>query len=87
MTAPLEGAVALVTGAGSGIGRACALELARRGADVALHFRRSRAGAEEAAQAVRALGRRAEAIEGDLTGAGAAARLVDAVRELRPRRA
>jgi 3-oxoacyl-[acyl-carrier protein] reductase len=75
---PLEGKVALVTGAGAGIGRACALELARRGADVAVHYRKSREGAEEAAAAIRALGRRAEPIEGDLTSAGVARATVDA---------
>lgn len=78
---PLEGKVALVTGAGAGIGRACAIELARRGADVAIHFRKSRAGAEATARDVRASGRRAELIEGDLTEPGVARLAVDACRE------
>jgi enoyl-[acyl-carrier protein] reductase III len=58
----LEGKLALVTGGGRGIGRACALELATRGADVLVNYLRNGDAAEETAEAVRALGRRAETI-------------------------
>ncbi|HEU4374272.1 MAG TPA: SDR family oxidoreductase [Telluria sp.] len=57
---------ALVTGAGRRIGRAIALALAQAGWDVAIHFRSSRAEAEETAAAIRALGRRAALLECDL---------------------
>jgi NAD(P)-dependent dehydrogenase (short-subunit alcohol dehydrogenase family) len=53
---PLAGRIALVTGAAHGIGRACALELARQGADVGMVDVDS--GVEETAQAVEQLGRR-----------------------------
>ena len=39
--------VALVTGGGAGLGRACALTLGERGARVAVHYKKSRDGAEE----------------------------------------
>jgi 3-oxoacyl-[acyl-carrier protein] reductase len=63
----LEGQVALVTGAGAGIGRAIALELSACGAAVALHYHRSRQGAEDAVAQIRTDGRKAIAIAGDLT--------------------
>ncbi len=63
---PLSGKVALVTGAGIRVGRAVALALAAAGADIAVHYRSSGAGAEEACRAVRALGRRAAPVPGDL---------------------
>ena len=62
----LSGKQVLVTGAGTGIGRGVALVLAEMGADVALHYGRSADGALEAVAHIRALGRRAIAIQGDL---------------------
>src|SRR6185295_14858123 len=59
------GRVALITG-GRRIGAVVATELARAGADVALVYYRSRAEAEETCAAVRAQGRRATSIQGDL---------------------
>jgi NAD(P)-dependent dehydrogenase (short-subunit alcohol dehydrogenase family) len=59
--------VALVTGAGRRIGREIALGMAQAGWDVAVHYRSSQAEAEEVVQAIRALGRRAVALQADLT--------------------
>jgi len=62
----LDGRVAVVTGAGRGIGRACALAFAEAGADVALAARRPDV-LEEVAAAARALGRRALVVPTDVT--------------------
>ena len=64
----LDGKVALITGAGRGIGRAIALRLAREGCDVALSDLNAETAEEGAAEA-RALGRRAVAIASDVTRA------------------
>ncbi len=64
-----EGRVALVTGAQQGIGHATALALARAGLDVALNYLDNRAAAEKAAAAIRALGRRALVVSGDVSHA------------------
>lgn len=69
--------VALVTGGNRGIGRGCVLELARRGADVAINFRRHGEEAEEAAREVRALGRRAIVVQGDVADRTACRDMVD----------
>ena len=58
--------VALITG-GKRIGAAVALALAARGTDVALSYSRSRAEADQAADRIRATGRRAETIQADLS--------------------
>jgi glucose 1-dehydrogenase len=55
----LTGKVALVTGASSGIGRACAIALGQAGADVALNYGRQHEPAESAAAEIRKLGRKA----------------------------
>jgi len=73
-----KGRVALVTGGGRGIGKAAALELARRGADVAL-VARSQAEVEAAAAEIEQLGRRAQGLAVDLGQAGAATALVEQV--------
>jgi 3-oxoacyl-[acyl-carrier protein] reductase len=71
----LEGKVVLVTGASSGIGRAIALGCAREGADLAITYRANADGADEAARAIRALGRRAEALAADISREDDIARL------------
>jgi glucose 1-dehydrogenase len=63
----LTGKVAFVTGANRGIGRGCAIELAREGADVAINYRRHGEEAEAVAAEVRALGRRAIVLQGDVS--------------------
>ena len=71
----LEGQVAIVTGAGKGIGRACAIALAQGGADVALAAR-TESDLEQVAQAIRALGRRAITVACDVNDEAALDRLV-----------
>jgi len=66
MTRPLQGQVALVTGAARGIGRAVALKLAREGADVGVNYYNSHDEAEALCVEMRALGRRAYAIQGSV---------------------
>jgi 3-oxoacyl-[acyl-carrier protein] reductase len=63
----LEGRTALVTGAGRGIGRGIALALAAAGADVAVNYRRDADAAEEVVGRIRALGRRAVAVQASVT--------------------
>ena len=77
----LEGKVALVTGASRGIGRAIALELAARGADVAVNYARSADAAEQAAAGIRALGRRAAVVQADVSQPEQVAAMIDAVKE------
>ena len=73
----LEGKLALVTGSGTGLGREIALDSARQGADVALHYSKSAAGAHSAVEEIRVLGRRALALQADLSEVEACFDLVD----------
>jgi NAD(P)-dependent dehydrogenase (short-subunit alcohol dehydrogenase family) len=78
----LQDRVVLVTGPRR-IGAAVAQAAAARGADVALSYNQSRGGAEAAAAAIRAMGRRAACIQADLADGRAAEALVgEAVRQL-----
>lgn len=63
---PLAGKVALVTGAGRGIGREIALRLARDGADVIVHYAHSKEGAEATAAEIEAMGRKAVLCQADI---------------------
>ena len=72
----LAGRVAIVSGAGEGIGRSCALAFARDGADVALGARRAEQ-LERVAHEVEVLGRRALAVPTDIADEAQCARLVD----------
>ena len=55
----------LVTGSGTGIGREIALEFARQGADVVVHYAHEDKGARSAVDEIRAMGRRSEAFPAD----------------------
>jgi len=71
----LDGRVAIVTGSGTGIGRATALLLAEHGADIVLAARRV-ALLENTAASIREIGRRALVVPTDVTDFGACEHLV-----------
>lgn len=63
----LTGRVFLVTGASKGIGRGCAVECARAGADVAVNYRSEDGTAQQVAEEVRGLGRKVLLLRGDVS--------------------
>jgi acetoacetyl-CoA reductase len=77
----LKGKVALVTGASRGIGRHIALQLAQRGADVAINYRSRQSEGEEVAKEIEATGVRALAFQADLSKMPEARSLVRQVQE------
>jgi len=72
----LDGKRAVVTGAGTGIGRGIAVELARRGASVVVHYHSSAGGAEETRKTIRERQGRAVAIRANLAQVHECTRLV-----------
>jgi NAD(P)-dependent dehydrogenase (short-subunit alcohol dehydrogenase family) len=64
-TKRFSGKRVLVTGSGTGIGREIALEFARQGADVAVHYAHEDKGARSAVEEIRAMGQRSEAFPAD----------------------
>lgn len=71
----LSGKKALVTGAGMGIGQGIAIELARVGADVAVHYAHTEP--EETVREIQASGRRSATVQGDLSKADECERVVE----------
>jgi NAD(P)-dependent dehydrogenase (short-subunit alcohol dehydrogenase family) len=76
-TLKLTGKRVLVTGSGTGIGHEIALEFARQGADVVVHYAHDEKGARSAVETIRGLGRRSEAFKADFDRVDDAQRLGD----------
>lgn len=72
----LSGKIALVTGAGRGIGKGCALALAEAGADILLNDRPGSPDIDASAEEIRALGRRCWALQADIFERGGCESLV-----------
>jgi enoyl-[acyl-carrier protein] reductase III len=81
MSEPLGGKTAFVTGASRGIGRAIALKLASAGCDVALVYHNSHEGAEQVCASIRAGGRRALAVQADVSEPASVAEAFTAFRQ------
>lgn len=75
----LDSKVAFVTGASRGIGKAIALTLAEAGADLAINYAGNVAAAEAVADEIRAMGRKALLIQGDVSQTEVAAAMLDQV--------
>src|SRR5438270_10830839 len=73
----LEGRSALVTGAGTRVGRVIALALGRAGMRVGVHYMGSERGARQTAEEIVASGGDARTLPGDLTDPATAPRLVE----------
>ncbi|GAB4519382.1 MAG: glucose 1-dehydrogenase [Anaerolineae bacterium] len=73
----LKGKVALITGSDSGIGQGSAIEMAKEGADIVVHYLEDRAGAEKTKREVEAAGQRAVIVQGDVSDEQQVERIFD----------
>jgi NAD(P)-dependent dehydrogenase (short-subunit alcohol dehydrogenase family) len=71
-----SGKVAIVTGAGGGLGQGVARRFAEAGASIIVHFNSSETGAQKVVRQIRERGRNAISVQGDLTQEKDAARLI-----------
>ena len=78
----LKGKTALITGSAKRIGRACALKMAREGADILIHYKESRDEAEELAESIRVHGQKAWSIQQDLSTPESGSRLMKKALEI-----
>src|SRR3989338_3352884 len=75
----IKGKTALVTGAAKRVGKEIALELAKRGASICLHYHTSEKEAHTAVAEIRALGVGCSLFQGDLSDAGYTVRMAEKV--------
>lgn len=79
MTQPLHGKTALITGASRGIGKATALALAEKGAQIAVNYLHNEVAAKNTAEQIRALGVKAEIFQCNVGDLDALPSLIDSV--------
>ncbi|MGB7625325.1 MAG: SDR family NAD(P)-dependent oxidoreductase, partial [Candidatus Acidiferrum sp.] len=76
---PLVNRVALITGGSRGIGRGVALRLAQEGARIAISYRSNKTAAQQTLRQLQSTGADCVAVETDVTEAGRAEQLVEAI--------
>jgi acetoacetyl-CoA reductase len=81
MAGALDGQVAVVTGASRGIGRACALELARNGASVVVNYTSNEDAANATKADIEKLGAKALVVKADVSKADEAKGLIEAAEQ------
>jgi 3-oxoacyl-[acyl-carrier protein] reductase len=80
MSRLLDGKSAIVTGASLGIGSACALDLARNGANVAINYRKHKGEADDLVAQMKEFGVQAMAVQADVSNFAEAQKMTDAVK-------